>query len=197
MSDYNHGQTLPTELEILSIDTKINRFGKISIEIAPKFPYTNKVLQLTAEHVDQIARSVGASNRFMLADAVNLNPHDPSYLAVVFTFKKEGEQIGFQADGVTPIVSKKTGKTVFDKDYWDSDVQSILVGESGLKAVAEIKALVQKDLMLADITDSKKTQADARRKRLGFSSSAETLASSSSATPQVEAVVEDDDDEVI
>lgn len=191
MTDFAHGFQKEVTMEILNVGQSINQYGKLSIRVVPKFPYENKVLMLTAEHLDNLAEKAGAQNRFLIAQAVNGCPNDPSFISVMCTYKKEGEAIGTDKDG-NPIVSS-SGHTTHQKSYWDTEIVGIMLGgEAGIYA-QNVVADVLRDMTREAMKNSQQSAIEARRKRLGLNKPDATAQTQSNETPVVEDTTADDD----
>ena len=199
MADFINGQVdQDREAEILSIDSKPNKNGLLTIKLVPCPPYLmpNKdgisIMQITADHLDLIARDTGCHKLEMLVSAIQLNPNDPSFLVFDARFCKEGETITDDEGNV--VTSKRTGKTTFDKDFWNTQIKTIVLGDSAIAGVKEVVKDVQVSLLKDSMTETRVGYAEARRRRLQKSSGnvAQT------GTPaDVEATQEEAEDDVI
>lgn len=146
----SHGQVEHVALTIISIGTKLTKYGKLAIAVIPKPPYAQEVILITPEHLENLAEKVGAGSRFALANAVNTGD-DASILHVACTYKEAGKTIGFKEDGVTPILNEEGG-TTYRKSYWDT---GDFVLNIGVDATASIQR-VNDQVDIAELLEQRK-----------------------------------------
>lgn len=150
-------------LAVISVNTKLNRFDKVSISTEGGVINPKGTFMLTEKHLDNIADNCGASDGDMLKNAI-ASQLDDSYLEVHAVWCENGQPVldehgdpVLNDDGTPKVYDAKNGA-----GHWNVRNMTVNLGEDASQYISEINREI--DFELAKEARLKKRKARNSRK---------------------------------